>query len=228
MKKMKLIFSVVIVFTVVFSGRCYGDLYMYVDESGSIFFTDAPTHSKYIKIKETPKKEEKKQRPESSDSLSARKLQVNRDILYRKIQHTASKHDIDPDLIWAMIKTESNFNSKAVSPKGAKGLMQLMPATARAYNVSDPFDPYDNIEGGIRYMRYLLMMFDGNLRLSLAAYNAGEHKVLSYKRNVPPFSETESYIERVLTYYNYFKYNRGKFGNNTIIEAVKTPPVIQD
>ena len=225
---MKLIFSLSIVFTLIFSGRCSADLYMYVDENGSIFFTDAPTHSKYIKIKETAKKEEKKQKTESSDSLAARKIQVNKDILYRKIQHTASKHDVDPDLIWAMIKTESNFNSKAISPKGAKGLMQLMPATARAYDVSDPFDPYDNIEGGIRYMRYLLMMFNGNVSLSLAAYNAGEHKVLSYKRNVPPFSETKSYINRVLTYYNYFKYNKSKYGNNTILEAVKTPAIIQD
>lgn len=225
---MKLIFSLFIVFTLIFSGRCSADLYMYVDENGSIFFTDAPTHSKYIKIKETAKKEEKKQKTESSDSLAARKLQVNKDILYRKIQHTSSKHDVDPDLIWAMIKTESNFNSKAISPKGAKGLMQLMPATARAYDVSDPFDPYDNIEGGIRYMRYLLMMFNGNVSLSLAAYNAGEHKVLSYKRNVPPFSETKNYINRVLTYYNYFKYNKSKYGNNTILEAVKTPAIIQD
>ena len=225
---MKLIFSLFIVFTLIFSGRCSADLYMYVDENGSIFFTDAPTHSKYIKIKETAKKEEKKQKTESSDSLAARKAQVNKDILYRKIQHTANKHDVDPDLIWAMIKTESNFNSKAISPKGAKGLMQLMPATARAYDVSDPFDPYDNIEGGIRYMRYLLMMFNGNVSLSLAAYNAGEHKVLSYKRNVPPFSETKSYINRVLTYYNYFKYNKSKYGNNTILEAVKTPAIIQD
>ena len=127
-----------------------------------------------------------------------------------------------------MIKTESNFNSKAISPKGAKGLMQLMPATARAYDVSDPFDPYDNIEGGTRYMRYLLMMFNGNVSLSLAAYNAGEHKVLIYKGNVPPFSETKSYINRVLTYYNYFKYNKSKYGNNAILEAVKTPAIIQD
>lgn len=225
---MKLIFSLFIVFTLIFSGRCGADLFMYVDENGSIFFTDAPTHSKYIKIKETAKKVEKKQKTKSSDSLSARKLQVKKDILYRKIQHTARKHDVDPDLIWAMIKTESNFNSKAVSPKGAKGLMQLMPVTARAYDVSDPFDPYDNIEGGIRYMRYLLMMFNDNVSLSLAAYNAGEHKVLIYKRNVPPFSETKNYINKVLTYYNYFKYNKGKYGNNAILEAVNTPAIIQD
>ncbi|HLA48448.1 MAG: hypothetical protein A2W77_09165 [Nitrospinae bacterium RIFCSPLOWO2_12_39_16] len=225
---MKLIFSLIIVFTLVFSGRCSADLYMYVDENGSIFFTDAPTHGKYIKIKETAKKEEKKQKTESSNSKASRKSQVNKDILYRNIQHTARKHDVDPDLIWAIIKTESNFNSEATSPKGAKGLMQLMPATARAYDVSDPFDPYDNIEGGIRYMRYLLMMFNGNVRLSLAAYNAGEHKVLSYKRNVPPFSETENYISRVLTYYNYFKYNKSKYGNNIILEAVKTSAIIQD
>lgn len=215
-------------FLICFSGRCYADLYMYVDENGSIFFTDAPTHNKYIKIKETAKKEEKKQKTESSNSKAARKPQVNKNILYRNIQHAARKHDVDPDLIWAIIKTESNFNSEAISPKGAKGLMQLMPATARAYDVSDPLDPYDNIEGGIRYMRYLLMMFKGNVRLSLAAYNAGEHKVLSYKRNIPPFSETEGYVNRVLTFYNYFKYNKSKYGNNIILEAVKTPAIIQD
>jgi len=205
---MKSISIILIVFTLTFSGRCYADMYMYVDEDGSIFFTDAPTHGKYIKIKETPKKEDKGQQTKSSNERkTSLKTQINKNVLYRNIQHASRKHDVDPDLIWAIIKKESNFNSEAISPKGAKGLMQLMPATARAFDVSDPFDPYDNIEGGMRYLKYLLSKFKGDLRLSLAAYNAGENKVLSNKK-IPPFSETRDYVNSVLLFYRYLKDNK--------------------
>jgi soluble lytic murein transglycosylase-like protein len=112
---------------------------------------------------------------------------------------------VDHALVKAVIKAESNFNSKAVSRKGAKGLMQLMPRTASSLQVSDCFHPEDNIDGGVRYLRYLMNVYDGNLPLALAAYNAGEKAVARY-RGIPPYAETKTYVRRVMRYYE--EYNR--------------------
>jgi soluble lytic murein transglycosylase-like protein len=120
------------------------------------------------------------------------------------MQH-ATTHGIDPLLVKAVMKTESNFNPRALSHKGAQGLMQLMPDTARFMNVFDPFDPDDNIKGGTRYLKYLDEIFGGNLELMLAAYNAGPGRVIEYKMNVPPYEETKIYIQRVKAYYNKLK-----------------------
>jgi soluble lytic murein transglycosylase-like protein len=116
-----------------------------------------------------------------------------RELIYR----TAVKHGIHPDLVFAVAAVESNFNSRAVSEKGAQGLMQLMPDTAARFGVADPFNPADNVLGGVRYMRYLLDLFHGDSRLALAAYNAGENAVLA-ARSVPPYPETRRYVARIL------------------------------
>ncbi len=122
---------------------------------------------------------------------------------HKQIDYWGKRYNIDPNLIKAIIKAESGFDRYAVSKKGAQGLMQLMPDTAREMRVSDPFNPEQNIAGGVRYLRKLLKMFNGDLVLSLAAYNAGPGQV---KRSggVPQFSETKSYIKRVLSYYDRF------------------------
>ena len=120
------------------------------------------------------------------------------------IKRAAEKFKIDSALIKAIIKAESNFNHQAISRVGAQGLMQLMPATASALQVEDAFHPENNIEGGVRYLRYLLNNYRGNLTLTLAAYNAGERTVAKYNNNVPPFRETKNYIKRVLNYYKSF------------------------
>jgi soluble lytic murein transglycosylase-like protein len=204
----QLIFAILITFVLGLTERCYADLYMYVDEKGSIFFTDAPTHGGYVKIKETPKaKVEAEVKGNEKKAERGKSVNLDKNILYKNIQYTAKRHNVDPDLIWAVIRTESNFNSAAVSPKGAIGLMQIMPATARAYDIRDPFNPHQNIEGGTRYLRYLLSMFNNDLTLSLAAYNAGENTVLSYG-NMPPFSETRDYVSKVLSFYRYLKDKR--------------------
>lgn len=115
------------------------------------------------------------------------------------IENISRKYGIHPDLIWAVIKAESNFNPLAISPKGAQGLMQLMPATARSQGVNNPFDPYQNIEAGARHLRNLLSHYKGDLTLALAAYNAGKEKV-RHHGGVPPYRETRDYIQRVSKY----------------------------
>jgi soluble lytic murein transglycosylase len=112
------------------------------------------------------------------------------------VERIAAEHALSPELIRSVIEVESNYNPYAVSPKGALGLMQLIPATARRFGVADVFDPIDNIRGGARYLSYLLTLFNGNYPLALAAYNAGEGAVARYG-GVPPYAETRQYVERV-------------------------------
>ena len=115
----------------------------------------------------------------------------------RFIVESSNRHGVDPVLIYSIMHRESSFKKFALSHKGARGLMQLMPATAARLGVRDIFDPRQNIEGGVKYMRILLNMFDGDVRLALAGYNAGEGAVLKYGRSVPPYRETQEYVRRI-------------------------------
>lgn len=168
-------------------GLALGDIYKFTDEEGVIHITNIKTDSRYkLWIKETPRQRMAREFAKGD---------------YEEfIKKAAAKHNLDHALIKAVIKTESGFNHKAVSRKGAMGLMQLMPGTALRHNVNDSFDPWANIDGGSRYLRYLLDLFKGNLPLALAAYNAGEGAVARYKNTIPPYPETQSYVRRVLTY----------------------------
>jgi len=116
------------------------------------------------------------------------------------IQEAASKHNVPVELICGVILQESGGNPRAVSPAGAKGLMQLMPQTARRFGVKNIFDPGQNIDGGTRYLRFLMDKFKGNIELVLAGYNAGEGNVEKYGNKVPPFAETRQYVPNVLGY----------------------------
>ncbi|MGH9787414.1 MAG: lytic transglycosylase domain-containing protein [Candidatus Acidiferrales bacterium] len=120
------------------------------------------------------------------------------------IDGVARVHEVDPALVRAVIEVESAWNPRAVSHKGAQGLMQLMPATAARYGVRNVFDPKENVSGGVRHLRFLLDLFNGDTRLALAAYNAGENAVTRYK-GVPPYSETRAYIQRLETLYGTLK-----------------------
>ncbi|MGB7925211.1 MAG: lytic transglycosylase domain-containing protein [Pyrinomonadaceae bacterium] len=113
------------------------------------------------------------------------------------IVESGTRHGVDPVLIYSIMHQESSFKRGAISPKGARGLMQLMPGTAARFGVSNIFDPRQNIEGGTRYMRFLLDHFDGDVSLALAGYNAGEGAVLKYGRRVPPYRETQEYVRRI-------------------------------
>ena len=121
------------------------------------------------------------------------------------IQAAATEHGVDPFLIKAIIKAESNFDPTAVSPKGAQGLMQLMPATARNLQITDPFDPQENITGGTKYLRYLLDSYRWDVELSLAAYNAGPGNV---KQAIPNIPETRAYVVKVLDNYQSYQMKR--------------------
>lgn len=120
------------------------------------------------------------------------------------IHKVANRYDVDPALVKAIIKAESGYNPKAISKRGAKGLMQLMPGTAKALGVKDCFNPEHNINGGVKYFKELLERFNGNVKLSLAAYNAGARKVRLYG-GVPPFKATRYYVEKVFEYYSLYK-----------------------
>jgi soluble lytic murein transglycosylase-like protein len=118
------------------------------------------------------------------------------------VTDAAKRNGIDPLLIYSVMHQESSFKSRAISPKGARGLMQLMPGTAVRFGVTNIFDPQQNIEGGSRYMKFLLDRFDGDLSLALAGYNAGEGAVEKYGFRIPPYAETQEYVRRISQRYN--------------------------
>ena len=141
-------------------------------------------------------------KPFRPETLSA-SLELRRQ--FEGIVRSASyRYDVDPYLVLGMIRVESNFNAHAVSQKGAKGLMQLMPGTARLHKVNNVYDPVQNIYGGVRHFRLLLDRFDGNVQLALAAYNAGAGAVAKYNR-IPPYRETRNYVRRVMGYYQLYR-----------------------
>jgi soluble lytic murein transglycosylase-like protein len=168
------------------------DIYKFVDKDGVVHFSNVPTTSgKWVLVI-------KEQRVQFNLGQNFEKYQP-------EIWKASQRYSVDYNLVKAVIKAESNFNPKAVSRAGAKGLMQLMPETASILQVNDSFHPEENIDGGVRYLRYLLNLYNDNLQLALAAYNAGEKAVFKY-RGIPPYQETQTYVQRVLGYYQ--KYSR--------------------
>jgi soluble lytic murein transglycosylase-like protein len=155
----------------------WADIYTYVAEDGSVVFTDSPVEG-------------------------ARRLQGSpgeAPTLQELIELKARQHGVEPELVRAVVQVESGFRLRARSPKGAMGLMQLMPRTAYSLGVYDPYDPEENLDAGVRYLKSLLERF-GDLRLALAAYNAGPRRVSLYG-SVPPYRETRRYVQKVLSLY---------------------------
>lgn len=183
------------------------DVFRYIDENGTIHFTDTlPKTMKFKRMKIVPESPGiSKPRTPSRTTAVTRTKPVSRpgqSVVAKSaygpfIQTISNKYAVDPVLVHSIVWVESNFEPNAISPKGAKGLMQLMPETARSYEVRNAFDPRENIEGGVRYLSHLMRTYDSNLRLVLAAYNAGESMVNRYN-GVPPFPETRDYIEKVM------------------------------
>lgn len=173
------------------------DIYVFIDTHGVIHFTNVPTNAETdyrIFIREKTRK--------ALGSDSEKRYDHDYD---EYIAEASERHGVSFPLVKAIIKAESDFNPKAISKKGALGLMQIMPENLEILQIRDPFDPWENIMGGTRYFRMMLDRFKGKLPLSLAAYNAGPTTVDRYNR-IPPFKETEDYIEKVMMYYYSYKY----------------------
>jgi soluble lytic murein transglycosylase-like protein len=176
------------------------DIYRYEDNDGIIHFTDAPTDRRFkIFMRELKKDKQLRTKLQFSNSVNPAEYE-------QIISSCAAKYGVKPSLIKAVIHAESGYNPNAVSRKGASGLMQLMPATARSLKVSNNFDPKENVEGGVKYLRFLLDTFRGDVSLAVAAYNAGLNKVAKYG-GIPPYSETRSYVNRVLSYMQSYQTN---------------------
>jgi len=178
-------------------------IYVYEDpETGEKFFSNIKMveNSKLYMVVATRNPFLEDPKNSAKDTSFSPNLSTKFDELFNEIART---YNLDPKLLHAIAKVESNYNPRAVSPKGALGVMQLIPSTARLVGVSDPFDPRENIHGGARYLRYLLDKF-GDLTLALAAYNAGPKAVEAYG-GIPPYEETQRYVRSVLSLYQRLK-----------------------
>ena len=182
--------SVIFICSFLFALDSSAGIYRYVDDKGVIHFTNCPRDPKFkLYIRES-----------NEDVGNVGSFSRDSNQYDPLISEFSKKYQVDFALIKAIIRAESGFNPGAISRKGAKGLMQLMPETASRLNVSNIFSPRENIEGGVRYFKYLLSLFDNDVRLSLAAYNAGENLV-GELRSIPPYRETVDYVRKVLSYY---------------------------
>ena len=192
--------ALLLVMAALFASPAAADIYMYIDSQGVMHFTNTPTTTQYrVYIKEKPKR-------------SVGRLQdMGRydDI----IAEAERRNGVDAPLIKAVVRAESAFDPKAVSHKGALGLMQIMPKNLKRLKVKDPYNPWDNIMGGTRYLKQMLARFEGQLPLALAAYNAGPKAVEQY-RGIPPYNETQNYVRKVMRFYAGFKNEKRWLASN--------------
>jgi Transglycosylase SLT domain/Domain of unknown function (DUF4124) len=201
--------------TLLISNLASADIYKYVDSNGRVSYTNLRTHnagstrhSLAKLIIKTPENHYKYRGDNAyptlfhsfSDRFSPRN--VNKSRFSNLIANAAYRNGVEERLVHAVIQTESAYNSSAVSPAGAVGLMQLMPGTAKRYGVLNRTDPVQNVDGGTRYLKDLLGMFNYNLRLAVAAYNAGENAVIRHNNSIPPYPETQNYVRQVLALYH--------------------------
>jgi len=187
---------------------CAADIFMMKDENGVVHFTNIPTGDKRYKL---VRKEAGTPPLTAAAGMPQYALPTEEMIRrYSAMVESASRtHGVEPALVHAVISAESGYNPYAVSRTGARGIMQLMPDTARRYSVQNIMDPSENIHAGVKYLRDLLVMFAGNKELALAAYNAGENAVIRAGNRVPPYAETMSYVPKVLAFYFKFQSRRG-------------------
>ncbi len=181
-------------------GSVKADIYRYVDEDDIVHFTDAPTDKRFkVFMRDLKKDKELRTKLKYASSVNPAEFE-------QFIKTSSDKYGVNPSLVKAVIHAESGYNPNAVSSKGASGLMQLMPSTAKSLKVVDRFNPKDNVEGGVKYLRFLLDTFRGDVPLAVAAYNAGLNKVARYG-GIPPYNETRTYVNKVLSYMKYYQEN---------------------
>lgn len=186
--------SVFLLLALLWAAAAQADVYVKEDADGTLVLTDAPGGEGFELLLHS-------ERDAAAAPVAARAEHPSARLHAPRIERAARAAGVDASLLHAVIRAESAYNPKAVSPKGAAGLMQLMPATARRYGVADRFDPDQNVLGGALYLRDLLARFDGQLELALAAYNAGEGAVQKYGGRVPPYAETQRYVPQVMHNY---------------------------
>jgi soluble lytic murein transglycosylase-like protein len=184
----------------------FAEIYWFTDSDGVMHFSNVPTDRRYIPFSGSDRATDGK----ASPKRSARRPGLPARARYEAtIKAVADVYALESALIHAIVSAESAYNASAVSRKGAAGLMQLMPETAQRYGVADRLDPVQNLHGGARYLRDLLKMFDGNLSLALAGYNAGENSVVRHGYQIPPYAETRTYVPKVLELYRQYRENTG-------------------
>ena len=177
-------------------------VYTFTDASGVTHFTNVPSDPRYAGMARVPYRLSAYKSVKTSSGYPTAS-----DRYAPLMKKAAREHSLDQALLRAMIAVESGFDPYAVSPKGAVGLMQLMPETARRYGVRNLYDPAENIQGGAKYLRDLMRKFNNDLSLTLAAYNAGEDAIVQYGHRIPPYRETLQYVPRVLTLYREYQRN---------------------
>ena len=228
---------VLIPMLLVLSSPVHADIYAFVDKNGVRHLSNVPNDPRYKLVMRTPAYSKQAAIPSSyapinlnggvtitprnyaqrAAGIKPRRVnEKNRQQFAADVNRIAAYHRLEPALLHAVISAESSYNPWAVSPKGAMGLMQLMPGTAERFGVKNPYDPVANMNGGARYLRWLLDRFN-DTRLAVAAYNAGEGAVQKYGNQIPPYQETQTYVVRVLDYYQ-----RYRIGPNTGAVAMNT------
>jgi len=195
----KLLFS--LLFCTVFAAHVHADIYKYVDPKGKLIITDKQLGQPYRLLKRFNSQTQALRKINNPSAAYQRKVRQ----YIPHIRRAARKHQLDPDLIHAIIDTESAFNPKAISRTGAIGLMQLMPRTAKSLGVRNSWIPRQNIYGGSKYFRQLLDIFNQDIKLSLAAYNAGPSAVKRAGYAIPNYPETQRYVKKVLKRYRELK-----------------------
>ena len=177
------------------------DIFVFTDESGTPHFSDVPSDSRYTLFMHDASTDVQVAAPQKVPPVSNPDLSG----YAPEIKRAATFYQVDEGLLHAVIAIESGYNAQNVSRKGAVGLMQLMPGTARRFKVKNSFDPAQNISGGAQYLSSLLAQFDNNIPLALAAYNAGENNVRKYGGHIPPFPETRAYVRKVMDSYRRYR-----------------------
>ena len=205
MKIMNKTLLIVLAGALMLSSAALADVYKYRDARGHIHLTDKPMRGMTLLQRYQISTGRSIGGARSKAGSTLAKMRKRRDELAPLIDRAALATRLRPALIHAVVRAESAYRSDAVSSKGAMGLMQLMPATAKRYGVNDRSDPAQNLRGGSEYLRDLLVMFENDLQLALAAYNAGENAVIRYGRQIPPYPETQDYVRKVIGFYHAMK-----------------------
>lgn len=180
-------------------------IYLYTGEDGSISLSNVPDDQRYQMLLADEQLAAAGSLAKRGERTKGNRVGVSKARFDQVVEQTAQTYGLESSLLHAVISVESGYNPAAVSPKGARGLMQLMPGTAVRYGVADAMDPVQNVQGGARYLRDLLKIFKSDLKLVLAAYNAGENAVARYGNQIPPYRETVSYVPKVMQYYQQYQ-----------------------